>query len=77
MTIQGQEIMTDNHMADRIEDKAQKIEQAFHLLLEARDALPAISMTSARLHGVNLTLADRIENWLAPWRTSDDDPEGI
>ena len=37
------------------------------LLLECRDALPAISLASARLHGVSLTLADRIETALTPW----------
>lgn len=43
------------------------------LLLEARDALPAISITSARLHNVDLTLADRIEDALEIWR---DDENG-
>lgn len=41
------------------------------LLLEARDALPAISLASAKLHGINLTLADRIEDALEPWRIED------
>lgn len=65
------------HMADRIDDKGDKIKQAAHLLLEARDALPAISFTAAKLHGLDLTLADRIEDWLEPWHTpdtSDKDP---
>lgn len=44
------------------------------LLLEARDALPAISYASARLHNVSLSLADRIEEALEPWR---DDENGI
>jgi hypothetical protein len=38
------------------------------LLIEARDALPAISMASARLHNVDLSLADRIERALERWR---------
>jgi hypothetical protein len=38
------------------------------LLLECRDALPAISTVSARLHNVDLSLADRIEKALEPWR---------
>jgi len=42
------------------------------LLLEARDALPAISLHSARLHNVSLSLADRIETCLEPWRVPDD-----
>lgn len=37
------------------------------LLLECRDALPAISLAAARLHNVSLSLADRIETALAPW----------
>jgi len=54
-------------MADRIADKDEKIKQAFHLLIEARDALPAISLASAKLNGLDLTLADRIEDWMEPW----------
>lgn len=38
------------------------------LLLEARDALPAIPLVSAKLHSLDLTLADRIEDALEPWR---------
>ena len=37
------------------------------LLIECRDALPAISLSSARLHNVSLSLADRIEAALKPW----------
>lgn len=44
------------------------------LLLEARDALPAISMASAKLRGIDLTLADRIESALEIWQ---DDENGI
>lgn len=47
------------------------------LLIECRDALPAISLASARLHGVRLDLADRIEQALEPWRTNNDDPNAI
>lgn len=46
----------------------EKTKQLARLLLEARDALPAISETSAKLHGVSLSLADRIEKALEPWR---------
>ncbi len=42
------------------------------LLLECRDALPAISLASARLHGIDLTLADRIESALEPWKLRGD-----
>ena len=58
----------NEHMAARIADKDEKIKEAFLLLLEARDALPAITLASARLRGLDLTLADRIENWLEPWK---------
>ena len=58
------------HMADRVEDKGEKVRQAAHLLLEARDALPAIGLTAAKLHGLDLTLADRIEDWLEPWEST-------
>jgi hypothetical protein len=43
------------------------------LLLEARDALPAITITAAKLHGLDLTLAHRIEDALEIWR---DDENG-
>lgn len=45
-----------------------KVAEMFHLLLEARDALPAISISAARLHNVSLTLDKRIEAALEPWR---------
>ena len=62
-----------DHMADRIDDQPEKIKQAFHLLLESRDALPAIPMSAAKLRGLDLTLADRIEDWLEPWRLPAED----
>jgi hypothetical protein len=40
------------------------------LLLECRNALPAITQTSARLHGISLSLADRIETALEPRASS-------
>jgi hypothetical protein len=46
----------------------EKCKELAKLLLEARDALPAISVVSARLRGVDLSLADRIEAALEPWR---------
>ncbi len=54
-----------------------KCDELARLLIECRDALPAISMSSARLRGISLTLADRIESALTPWETNPDDPEGI
>ena len=53
---------------ESIPDKDQKITEMAMLLLECRDALPAIKLTSAKLRGLDLTLADRIEDCLAPWR---------
>lgn len=58
-------------------DKEEKIREMILLLIECRDALPAITMTVARLRGIDLSLADRIESCLKPWETSPDDPEGI
>jgi hypothetical protein len=47
------------------------------LLIECRDALPAINLVSARLHNVSLSLADRIDESLKPWLVAADDPNGI
>jgi hypothetical protein len=44
-----------------------KCNELARLLIECRDALPAISLASARLHNVSLSLADRIEQALKPW----------
>ena len=64
-----------SEITEGIEDKNAKINEAFCLLLEARDALPAISLSAALRHGVSLTLADRIEQWLEPWKlTGDNNP---
>jgi len=61
----------------KIENPQDKCRELAMLLVEARDALPAISMVAARLHNVSLTLADRIEDAIEPWRVADDDPNGI
>ena len=53
---------------DTLEEWKTKCMELAQLLLEARDALPAISTVSARLHNIDLRLADRIEDALAPWR---------
>lgn len=45
----------------RVAEQDAQIKSMARLLLECRDALPAISLTSARLHGIDLTLADRME----------------
>ena len=48
-------------------EKCRKCNELARLLIECRDVLPAISVVSARLHNVSLTLADRIEEALKPW----------
>jgi hypothetical protein len=53
---------------ESITDKDEKIREMGALLLECRDALPAISLASAKLRNLDLTLADRIEKCLEPWR---------
>ena len=55
----------------------EKLNSMASLLIECRDALSAISLVSARLHNIDLTLADRIDKELEPWLTTDDDLEGI
>lgn len=47
------------------------------LLIECRDALPAITVASARLHHVDLSLATRIEAALVPWEVPDGTPGEI
>jgi hypothetical protein len=48
-----------------------KCSELAQLLVECRDALPAISIVSARLHHVRLDLADRIEVALKPWEVTE------
>ena len=55
----------------KIDNPDEKCRELAKLLLEARDALPAISMASARLRGIDLSLADRIEAALEPWKSED------
>lgn len=45
-----------------------KMREMIRLLIECRDALPAISLSYAKLYRVDLSLADRIEKCLEPWR---------
>lgn len=51
--------------------KCKKCSELAYLLIECRDALPAISLSSARLRGISLSLANRIEEALKPWEVSD------
>ena len=48
-----------------------KVKEIITLLIECRDALPAISMTAAKLHKLDLGLADRIAECLKPWEVSE------
>lgn len=52
---------------ETLEEYKVKLKEVLGLLLEARDALPAISLASAKLRGLDLTLADRIEEAMKPW----------
>jgi hypothetical protein len=45
-----------------------KVKEILNLLVECRDAIPSISMTAARLNGIDLSLADRIDKCLKPWQ---------
>ena len=57
--------------------RLQAIERRIHdmmpLFTEARDALPAISLVAAKLHGVSLTLTDRMDGVGNPdhWQAMD------
>lgn len=55
-------------MSITIENPQEKCRELAKLLLEARDALLAISITTARLRGIDLSLANRIESALEPGR---------
>ena len=50
----------DNQAAEIAKLEA-RLAEIMPLFVEARDALPAISVTSAKLHGVQLDLADRMD----------------
>lgn len=51
-----------------IENSQEKCQELAKLLIECRDALPAITMAMAKLHNVRLDLDKRIEEALEPWR---------
>lgn len=55
----------------------EKCKEMFLLLIECRDALPAIPLASARLRGIDLTLADRIDTCLKPWAVPDSTPGAL
>lgn len=52
---------------DKIISLKNKLSELVVLIVECRDALPAITLGKARLHNVKLDLADRIKAVLKPW----------
>lgn len=58
---------------ETIEEYENKCEEMFYLLIECRDALPAITIHAARLHRVRLDLDKRIEACIECYI----DPNGI
>jgi hypothetical protein len=56
---------------ETVEEWKEKASQLIGLLIECRDALPAISLTSAKLRGIDLNLDKRIEDALKPWEVHD------
>lgn len=55
----------------------EKCREMFLLLIECRDALPAIQLATARLRGIDLKLADRIDACLEPWAVPDGTPGAL
>ena len=53
---------------ETLEEHKSKLRELLALLLECRDALPAITLVRAKLYRVRLDLAERIERALEPWR---------
>jgi hypothetical protein len=47
------------------------------MLVQCRDALPAISLASAKLHNVPLDLDKQIERLIEPWACDRDKPGAI
>lgn len=55
-----------------LEEWRSKCREMMLLLIECRDALPAIQLSSAKLRGIDLNLDKKIEDCLRPWEL----PEG-
>ena len=53
---------------ETLDEYKAKQKELLTLLVKCRDALPVISLTSARLYRISLTLADRIDKALEPWK---------
>jgi hypothetical protein len=63
--------------SEGIENKAEKLDGMARLLIECRDALPAIKQHQLRLYNISPTLADRIDETLEPWVVPSDTPGAI
>ena len=64
--------MSNEQKPETLEQWREKCREMMILLIECRDALPAISLASAKLRGIDLTLDKKIEACLEPWEL----PEG-
>lgn len=62
---------TETMKPQTLEEWRDKCREMLLLLIECRDALPAISLTSAKLHGIDLNLDKKIEACLEPWESKD------
>ena len=58
---------------ETLEEWKNKCREMMLLLIECRDAIPAIPLSSARLRGIDLSLDKKIEACLKPWEL----PEGV
>ena len=61
-------IPVDADELDRLRDCDERLKAMLPLFEEARDALCAIPLASAKLHNVSLTLADRMDDVGIPAR---------
>lgn len=58
----------------RYRDAADQMERMARVLIQCRDALPAISTVNARLYNISLDLDKRIEECLEPWLIKEGEP---
>lgn len=62
---------------ETLEEWRAKCREMMLLLIESRDAIPAILLSSAKLRGISLSLADRFETCLKPWEIPPETPWAI
>jgi hypothetical protein len=58
---------TETVVVDRAWAKDPRAWALAQLLIECRDALPALTTVQCRLHNISPSLADRIDTALEPW----------